>query len=260
MDKKQEKALRKEWQRLKRQEDRFLFNRISKKDTKLNRLLDDKVPSKLQHTLDAAFAKAFSMVFEQGTGIIEKTYNKKKINNKFMINDFADGVQRNRKSLKRFSKKANGSHAVNVAISGASGVGLGILGIGIPDIPLFTAGLLKGIYQMTLHYGYQYETEEERYFILLLIRGSVSYGNDLQKIDEQINEFIETGNLPDDYQRQDYIKKAANSLSKELLYMKFLQGIPIVGAVGGAYDAIYMQQVLKYAGFKYRRRFYLDRK
>ena len=38
--------------------------------------------------------------------------------------------------------------------------------------------------------------------------------------------------------------------------MKFLQGIPIVGAAGGAYDAIYMKKVVKYAEMKYRRRFY----
>ena len=37
--------------------------------------------------------------------------------------------------------------------------------------------------------------------------------------------------------------------------MKFLQGIPIVGAAGGAYDAVYMQKIVKYAEMKYRRRF-----
>ena len=37
--------------------------------------------------------------------------------------------------------------------------------------------------------------------------------------------------------------------------MKFLQGIPIVGAVGGAYDVIYMKKVNDYAKLKYNRRF-----
>lgn len=49
-------------------------------------------------------------------------------------------------------------------------------------------------------------------------------------------------------------------MSKELLYMKFLQGIPVVGAVGGVYDVIYMKQIVKYAELKYRRRFLLGRK
>ena len=44
-------------------------------------------------------------------------------------------------------------------------------------------------------------------------------------------------------------------LSKELLYMKFLQGVPVIGAVGGAYDVIYMKQISEYANLKYQRRF-----
>ena len=42
--------------------------------------------------------------------------------------------------------------------------------------------------------------------------------------------------------------------------MKFLQGIPIVGVVGGAADAVYMKQILEYANIKYKHRFLLKRK
>ncbi|MDY3305164.1 MAG: EcsC family protein, partial [Clostridia bacterium] len=56
------------------------------------------------------------------------------------------------------------------------------------------------------------------------------------------------------------IRQAAGGLSKELLYMKFLQGIPIVGAVGGAYDAVYMKRVMEYTELKYRRRFFSKNK
>ena len=56
------------------------------------------------------------------------------------------------------------------------------------------------------------------------------------------------------------IRKAAAALSRELLYMKFLQGIPVVGAVGGAYDVIYMKQVNKFGELKYRRRFLEEKK
>ena len=37
--------------------------------------------------------------------------------------------------------------------------------------------------------------------------------------------------------------------------MKFLQGIPVVGAVGGAYDVVYLKQITEYANLKYERRF-----
>ena len=72
---KQQKAMDKELKRLSRQERAFLEKRMEKKDSSLNRLLAEKVPEKLQGTLDAAFAKAFALVFEKGTAVIEKSYN-----------------------------------------------------------------------------------------------------------------------------------------------------------------------------------------
>ena len=66
--------------------------------------------------------------------------------------------------------------------------------------------------------------------------------------------------LPAGYDRTEQSKKTAGALSKELLYMKFLQGLPIVGAVGGAYDVIYMKNISEYAQMKYRKRFLLSRR
>ena len=47
-------------------------------------------------------------------------------------------------------------------------------------------------------------------------------------------------------------------MSKELLYMKFLQGIPVAGAAGGIYNVIYLRKIQRYAGMKYRKRFLYD--
>ena len=59
---KQQKAMEKELMRLYKQERAFLEKRTERKDPALNRLLAEKVPEKLQGTLDAAFAKAFAIV------------------------------------------------------------------------------------------------------------------------------------------------------------------------------------------------------
>ena len=64
-------------------------------------------------------------------------------------------------------------------MSGAAGIGMGILGVGISDIPVFTGMILKSIYEIAMHYGYSYETEEEQHFILLLIQGAVSQGEEM---------------------------------------------------------------------------------
>ena len=55
--------------------------------------------------------------------------------------------------------------------------------------------------------------------------------------------------------RKRQMEYTARAVSKEVLYMKFLQGIPLIGAVGGAYDIKYMSLVTEYAELKYRKRF-----
>lgn len=137
---------------------------------------------------------------------------------------------------------------------------MGLVGVGIPDIPVFTALMLKNIYEIALNYGFGYDTITERYFILKVIEAAVSHGEQMRKLDEEINQFIDKEILPENYRTNEQVKLAAGSLSKELLYMKFLQGVPLVGAVGGAYDVIYMNQITEYAKLKYKRRFLLKQK
>ena len=78
----------------------------------------------------------------------------------------------------------------------------------------------------------------------------------LQEIEEKLDIFMDTELLPLYYSREGQIRSAAAGLSKELLYMKFLQGTPVVGIIGGAYDVVYMKRITEYAELKYRRRFY----
>ena len=114
------------------------------------------------------------------------------------------------------------------------------------------------MYELALNYGYTYESDEERRWILLLIRGAFIYGEDLEQLNREADRFIRERKLPEGWDQKSEIKKTAAELSKELLYMKFLQGIPIVGPVGGAYNTVYLQKVLRYAKLKYHRRFLVD--
>ena len=252
--------LEKEWGKVVNQEQAFLQKRAEKTDSRLNQLLEKKIPANLQNTLDGAFGKAFRLVFEKGTGVIEKTYRKEEMKKAYQINEYAAKVRGNKKALTVFSKKATGAGAGNLLMSGAAGVGLGVLGIGLPDIALFTGLMLKGVYEIALNYGFDYEDEEEKKFILLLIRGALSYGTELKNINEELNFYMDYGAYAKARTMEAAISSAAGCLSKELLYMKFLQGIPVVGAVGGIYDAVYMKQVMEYAELKFRRRFYLRQK
>ena len=170
-----------------------------------------------------------------------------------MTNEYAESVNLNRRTLSASSKNSGAAQKKNLLLSGAEGIGMGILGIGLPDIPVFTAMILKGIYETALSYGYDYESEDEQIFILKLIEASVSRGDDLYRSDKAINHFIYTGN-PFKTNKKEQMIKTSDSIAAELLCMKFLQTIPIVGVIGGAYDVVFLNRVLKYADFKYQRR------
>lgn len=244
-----------EWTDMLKKEEKFLGKRLDKKDTFINQKLEKYVPDKLQATLDEAFSKFFALVFEKGTVIIEKTYSKDKIKEAYAENDYNYLLNQNNKNFRKFSKKASNAGARNLLISGTAGIGMGIAGLGIPDIPVFTTMILRSIYEIALNYGYHYENEKEQNFILLIIQGAVSYSDELKRIDDELNLYIKTGKYSEQIDIKKQIKNTSASLSKELLYMKFLQGTPIVGAVGGWYDVVYMKQITEYANLKYKRRF-----
>lgn len=246
---------RKEVERLEKDEIRFCNSKKEKEESRLNQLLESKIPDKLQGTLDTAFSKAFYLIFEKGTGVIEKTYNKDRIEKEFRVNQFSADINADKKSLQKFSKQAGGSGKKNLAISGAAGIGMGIIGVGLPDIPVFTTMVLKGVYEIALNYGFEYESEEEKCFILLLIQGALSFGDEFEDINYFLNRFIESGEGLEHADVSELIEETAKCMSGELLYMKFLQGIPVAGVIGGAYDVVYMKRITEYAELKYRRRF-----
>ena len=252
-------ALSLEWEKLQKKEKKFLQAREQKRDSLINQKLEEKVPAKLQSTLSKAFSKAFGMIFEKGSVVIEKTFKKEELEKSYKINEFTNDVRQSKKSLKAFGKKAEGSGRLNLAVSGAVGVGMGLLGVGIPDIPVFTGIVLKSIYEIALNYGFSYESVEERRFILLLIEGAVACGQEMLNVDAAIDKYIIDQEIPEGYDEKIQIERAAEGLSKELLYMKFLQGIPVVGAVGGIYDAVYMKRITEYANLKYKKRFLMKK-
>lgn len=252
-------AREKEWNRMIQAEKEFLLRGKAKRGTKLNQLLAEKVPAKLQGTLDVAFAKGFETIFEKGTGIIEKTYKKEDLEQRYQINAFAADIKENKKTLRRFGKQAGSSNAKNLVLTSVEGIGMGAFGVGLPDIPVFVGVVLKSVYEVALHYGYRYDTPEEKYFILKIIETALSHGHTLVRENAVLNEFIQKPQLPENYEVSAQIAATSSTMSKELLYMKFLQGIPVIGAVGGAYNTVYLQQILKYAKLKYQRRFLYDK-
>ena len=89
----------------------------------INQKLDQIVPDQLKGTLDAAFYKAFQLVFEKGGTVIEKTYRKEDGEYRQKLNAYAAELKESRKNLKAFSRQAGATKAKNLLISGVEGIG-----------------------------------------------------------------------------------------------------------------------------------------
>ena len=79
--------------------------RMKAKPPALNEKLDPHVPDKLRETLNMAFNKAFEVIFEKGSSLIEKTYNKEKHELDYKVNEYAARLKPDKKRIKSLGKK-----------------------------------------------------------------------------------------------------------------------------------------------------------
>lgn len=260
-----EKKLNKHLKHLDKQEKKML----SKKDNQLlshtvNPVLDrvkGKIPDKLICSLEAAFYKAFQLVFEKGYSYIEKTYNKDKKQLEFDLNNLAVDQEFSKKHIKQLDRQAKGAKTLNSFISVVEGSVLGLLGIGLPDIPLLIAIIIKTISEVALSYGYDCETEEEKAYILLLICGAIAKKEEKCEFNFRVDRLGENIDKNEElhFDLEGLMKEAAGVLSDTLLTAKFIQGIPVVGVVGGIVNYSIIKKVGKYSSLKYKKRYLLSK-
>ena len=258
------KGIEKQLMKVEKQENKCLQNSKSGKDnseSSIKNKIEDKIPVKLRETLYLAFYKAFKLVFEKGTDYIEKTYNKEDMKLEHDLNDIAIDQRPTRKYIKRMDKQSNKSKFLNTSIATVEGSVLGLLGIGIPDIPVIISLIIRQLYEISLSYGYDYERDEEKAYILLIICGSLTKGTKQLEFNRKIDDLGATldKDIVTDINLEDQIEETANILADELLVAKFIQGIPVVGLVGGVVNNKISFQVGKYGKIKYKKRYLLSK-
>lgn len=251
------KINRKEKSFLKTKEIPLVKNKISP----LMEKLQDIIPEKLSTTLETAFYKGFKLAFEKGNKYIEKTYNKDNKKFEFEINDYAIEKKFNNMSIKRLDKPSLYSNALNTSFSILEGGVLGVLGIGLPDIPIFISLILKTINEVALSYGFDYNTAEEKAYILLLIQGALTKEDRQWEVNQELDALSDRIDhlRGSDLDLEEYIKASSKVLSDTLLTAKFIQGIPLVGAVGGAVNFNVLQKIGRFSKLKYKKRYLLKK-
>lgn len=261
MDKKMKKrlaAIEKELLTVAKQEEKLARSALKERSGGVKEALGQMLPEKVYTGLESAFCKGFALVFSKGRGLIEKSYNKESMQQDHTIRNFAVQVKGGRRELKKMHKSAKRSDLVNLAVTTAEGIGLGALGVGMPDIVLFLTALLKGIYETALNYGFDYEDSREQLLILKMMAASLLSGDEWLDANTEVNAIL---NVPDGYvdeeELQEQLERTASVFAMDMLVLKFIQGLPVVGIIGGAANPIYYRKVLKYVQLKYRKRYLL---
>lgn len=256
-----ESALHKELLAIEKQERKMEQAALKAKPAAWKKELESRIPEKVYTGLESAFCKGFEAVFNQGRAIIEKGYNKEDLQADYAIRDFAVQVKGRRKELKQIHRSAKRADLANMAVTAVEGIGLGALGVGLPDIVLFLGNLLKGIYETALNYGFEYESRQEQMLILKMMQTALSNGEHWIQGDAEVEEMLtlETVDITDDVFKQQ-MKDTSSAFAMDMLLLKFIQGLPIVGIIGGAANPVYYSKVLKYVQLKYRKRYLLKLK
>ena len=220
--------------------------------------LEEKIPLKVYTGLNSAFCKAFSVIFDRGSAVIEKTYCKEELEADHKVRDYAVRLKGGRKELRHMQKSAKKTDLVNLAATTLEGLALGLLGIGLPDIVLFLGTLLRGTYEMALSYGSDHDTPQERLLILKMMQTSLSRGEEWLSGDAEVERMLraEAAAVTQEQIKQQ-IEQTASVFATDMLLLKFVQGLPVIGVLGGAANPIYYHKIMRYVELKYRKRYLL---
>lgn len=251
---KQRELIRKELDLVARQERALHKAAMKQKTPQWKSTLREKVPEPVCVNLEKAFGKAFALVFDRGTDWIEKTYKAEELQNVHHTHDTAFRSQADRKSLKQLRRGVKRDSVRSLLVTGAEGVGLGVLGIGLPDLVLFVGVLLQGVYKTALQYGFDYHSPRERVFILKIMEAAVQKGEAWAACDRSVEDWI-AGRQTDEPTEAEQRTRTAQAFADDLLVAKFIQGLPLVGVIGGLSNPVCYRQVMKYAELKYRKRY-----
>ncbi len=255
-------AIKKELHKVKKQEARYIYRASSGEGSYIQSVINRIIPKKLNNKLNAAFGKAFSLIFNKGRIVIKKTYSEKRMKTTFEEDKRFAAAADNRLSVKSFRSKAWRLGILDGIIAGCIGMGLGLIGRGIIDIPVFVSVAFRDIYLTALCYGFDYEKQEEQYLMLKMMEAAISTGETAEVLNEEVDDLInsiDSGRYI--YQEGDIQAQMAytsDELANQILYLKFLQLIPVAGAVAGCSDIVYLSKVHRYINIKYRKRFLLS--
>lgn len=253
----QRKAARRALLQVSKEEKTLRETALKQKNSRWKADMEKKIPPKVYDGLVSAFSTGFSLVFRQGRRLIEMTYDKQSLQEQHQTRHRAVEQGKGRQELKQMQKSVSRRNGLNLTATTAEGIALGIFGVGLPDIVLFLSTLLKGIYETALNYGFEYESPQEQYLILTMMRTALTTGTAWEKADREVDGLLSEIPPVTEEMLKESIQKTASAFAVDMLLLKFLQGMPVVGFLGGAANPVYYHKVMRYVQLKYKKRYLL---
>lgn len=258
---KEEKVIARQKNQLSKKEKKLLQKEDNKfvqlKINPLKNKAEEKIPQKVRSGINKAFEKGFYFVFEKGTSIIEKSYNYQRLKDDADTNQYKLSKKISSRNLRAIDRDVNIGSIISQGITAVEGTALGFLGVGMPDIPIFIGVILRTIYEISLKYGFEYDNDKEKVFILNIICTGIGNKEDRRKYSSECDKLSHAIDNNDDiYVNLDVmIKETSEKLVESLLVSKFIQGIPFVGVIGGAVNYRVLSSISRVAKLKYKKRF-----
>ena len=210
-----------------------------------------RIPEKAEAALRAAFARAFALLFER-PALLEYGVRPDELAALFSARDAAFDARPGRASLRRLGSGARRANSLKAAASAVEGVALGALGIGLPDIVLFLALLMRGVRATARSWGFGCDTAAERLYMLRLMRCALSRGGERAALSAGLDDGAREP-APGEFELE--LRRTADAFALGLLTLKFVQGIPLAGAAAGAANPVYYRKITRYAELKYQKRY-----
>lgn len=237
-------------------EDPFWKKAVSKTTGSVKAKIEDKIPEKLEDTLNKAFTAAFKMVFQEGKVLIKKTYNEETLKSEYADKRVGVQTKGDRSLIKKLRRPAEKRYFKSLGVAATEGVGLGLLGIGLPDIPILIGNMIRTCTVSAQSHGLDTDRKDEQVYMLMMIRLAAMPVEERAAVNRQLDalgDAIDSGKeIFLDLEAE--MKETSERLSMTLLFSRFVMGLPVVGVAGGLYNPVIVSQLHQLAEVKYEAR------
>ena len=161
-----------------------------------------------------------------------------------------------RSLIKKLRRPAEKRYFKSLGVAATEGVGLGLLGISLPDIPILIGNMIRTCTVSAQSHGLDTDRKDEQVYMLMMIRLAAMPVEERTAVNRQLDalgDAIDSGKeIFLDLETE--MKETSERLSMTLLFSRFVMGLPVVGVAGGLYNPVIVSQLHQLAEVKYESR------